>query len=609
MPPSVCLVMPRAVGCSVSTLALALFAGALPAQDSSMAARDTLKRRPRVISSQVVLDSTLFHDLPLTTVRAVLDLQPGVGETRDPRGVSLRGSDPAGTAVYIDGALVTNGNRTTNLLLGTNGIATGVVTLGAVGATVGDAQAGAISFFRSSGGRVLRASLRYRTDNVGFDPWRNVGLNLIEARVGGPVVAGATFFTALTLNGSQSLDAAKLQDIQSPVYIMSGVDTVVREPVAFGNPSSDTVDFAIPRFVQVSGYCDPARNYGVSCQGLKQPFSANGSVAWEGKAERTYGDGSRVSLTGIVSRAQARDFPGFALYNPSEYSGTRVRSSAWIANWVHRLAALTLSANLSRQADDRISGPLIRQSELDSRDPLGGFLLKPLDFLIDFNTTHSVTLNGVTTAGVHYLDDTQVRCLLAATAYCSGLVLYYQRNDLQELQPYRMNPYAVEPSGLGRFPTSGLELGPTLAQERRWGLHGDIEWRTNAANRINLGAELRKYDTKLFTSGMISAFGMDAHHEQPVSQALYAEDRLELADLTVVAGLRWDRFDSRALYPGTPGRITTDTFPFDPADPTKHFVRARPHAAVSPSLQVGFAVARSFDVWFSAARQVSTPTF
>src|SRR5258708_19256969 len=169
-----------------------------------MAARGALKRRPRVISSQVVLDSNLFHDLPLTTVRAVLDLQPGVGETHDPRGVSLRGSDPAGTAVYIDGALVTNGNRTTNLLLGTNGIATGVVTLGAVGATVGDAQAGAISFFTPSGRRVLRASMLYRTDNVGFHPWRNVGLNLIPPRGGGPVAARATLCSPLTLHGTHS---------------------------------------------------------------------------------------------------------------------------------------------------------------------------------------------------------------------------------------------------------------------------------------------------------------------------------------------------------------------------------------------------------------------
>jgi len=602
--------MPRAVGCSVSTLALALFAGALPAQDSSMAARDTLKRRPRVISSQVVLDSTLFHDLPLTTVRAVLDLQPGVGETRDPRGVSLRGSDPAGTAVYIDGALVTNGNRTTNLLLGTNGIATGVVTLGAVGATVGDAQAGAISFFTPSGGRVLRASLRYRTDNVGFDPWRNVGLNLIEARVGGPVVAGATFFTALTLNGSQSLDAAKLQDVQSPVYIMSGVDTVVREPVAFGNPSSDTVNFAIPRFVQVSGYCDPARNYGVSCQGLKQPFSANGSVAWEGKAERTYGDGSRVSLTGIASRAQVRDFPGVRLYNPSEYTGSRVASSAWIVIWVQRVSpAVTVNANLSRQADDRIAGPLIGQSELASRDPLGGFLLKPLDFLIDFTTTHSVKIAGVTTAGVHYTDDVQVQCLLAGLAYCSDQVPFFQRNDLQESQPFRMNPYGVEQSGLGPFPTSGLETGPTLQRERRWALRGGVEWRTSPSNHVGLGAEARHYDTKLFTSGMISVFAMSAYHEQPVSQALYAEDRLQLADLTLVAGLRWDRFNSRALYPRTPGRISTDTLPLDPTDPTKNFVKASAHSALSPSIQAGFVVSPRLDVWFSAARQVAMPPF
>src|SRR5689334_18805619 len=98
--------MPRAHRCVRFSLLLSLVAVTLAGQDSAAARRDTLKRRPVVVTSQVVLDSTLFHDLPLTTVREALDLQLGVVETRDPLGVSLRGSDPAGTAVYIDGALV-----------------------------------------------------------------------------------------------------------------------------------------------------------------------------------------------------------------------------------------------------------------------------------------------------------------------------------------------------------------------------------------------------------------------------------------------------------------------------------------------------------------------
>src|SRR6266566_6753560 len=167
--------MPR-VSLNLPLASLNLVAVALAGQDSLAAPRDTLKRHARPITSQAVFDSAFAHDLPITDVRQLLDLLPGVVETRDARGVSLRGSDPGGTAVYVDGALITNGNRTTDLLFGTNGIATGTVTAGAVGAAVGDAQSGAISLLTPSGGPALRASLRYRTDNVGFDPWRNVGL-------------------------------------------------------------------------------------------------------------------------------------------------------------------------------------------------------------------------------------------------------------------------------------------------------------------------------------------------------------------------------------------------------------------------------------------------
>lgn len=585
----------------------------LAAQDSAGAVRDSVKRRPH-ITSQVLLDSAAFHDLPITELRGLLILQPGVIESNDPRGPSLRGSDPGATGVYVDGALVQGGGGTSQLLLGTNSIAGATLTTGATGADVLEGEAGALAITVPSGGPRLAASLRYRTDDVGLNWWRNIGFNRVEATAAGPAVFGVRFFGAATLDGRQSQETQQLRDVQAPVYVMSGVDTVVHEPVAFGNPTSDTVDVAIPRFVQYSGYCDPARNYGQDCQGLRLPFTAAGSVALTGKLTRPYGNGSSVSVTALASRAQSRAFPGSSLYDPDSYTGSRVVSSAVVANWSHHLGQpdrpLVLHATISRQADEQVSGMLTGASDLASRDPFGGFLLKPLDFLVGFDAMHDVNINGTTQSGVHYLDDRQVQCLLVSTSYCLDQVPYLNRDDLQPAQPFRLNPYGVEQSARLPLFTQGLGGGTDLAKETRWQERVGVDWHPDARQLLRAGIDNISFDTRRYAIGsVISPFGMTAYHEQPVRRGAWLEDRLDLADVTVAVGVRWDRFDSRALYPRTPGRITTDTLPFDPADPTKNFLRASAHTALSPHLQLGFAVTPQLDVRFSAARQVATPSF
>src|SRR5213078_2451800 len=111
-------------------------------------------------------------------------------------------------AVYIDGALISRAG------LGTNAIEQAAVTTGAVGVEAGDAQSGLISFVTPAGGRQWRAALRYRTDDVGFDAWRNVGLHRVEASVGGPVRDNLSFFTAVIVNGQMSLESGEDRDVQ-----------------------------------------------------------------------------------------------------------------------------------------------------------------------------------------------------------------------------------------------------------------------------------------------------------------------------------------------------------------------------------------------------------
>ncbi len=445
--------------------------------------------QPRVVepaSWSVVIDSARFHDLPSTDPRQVIDLQRGVMETSSPKGVSLRGSAPGEAATYIDGALIRNGQRgEADLVLGANAIHQAWLTTGGLAADVGDAASGAVSFLTRTGSERWRGSLHYRTDDVAFDAWGNVGLHRVEASIGGPVGGGLTLFTAVTLNGQQSLDTEKNRDVQAPVYVVGGIDTIVHQPERWGVDPTDSAFVAIPRFVQYGGGCDAAGNDGVDCQGLRVPLTANGSLAWQGRIQESYGRGSLVGLTGLASRAQQRDYPGVSLYNPSNYTGTSAANTAAILNWRQVLGPWTerapiLSVNVSYQRDTRISGPLTRQADLDSRSPFGGFLLKPLDYVVNPTSTYSVRIQDSVYADVRYLDDRQLQCVQAGEGACRHPVAYLNDNALNSVMPYRMNPYGVEQSTSFPLWTAGADNGRVLAREARWQCRAELAWQVGA---------------------------------------------------------------------------------------------------------------------------------
>ncbi|HUL01591.1 MAG TPA: TonB-dependent receptor [Gemmatimonadales bacterium] len=592
-------------------------------------------------TSRTFIDEAALHDLPITTPRGAIALETGVTDVGSPQGVSLRGSDPAGTGTFVDGAPVRNGQRgEVDLVLGTNGIAEAAVTTGVLDAGIGNAEGGAISYLTPSGAGGWRGSVRYRSDYPGFDAWQNVGLNLLEARLRGPITGRLTFFTAATLTGQQSLETQKGRDTQAPVYVMGGVDTVVQQPRTWGMSPTDTTAFQVPQFIEYTGNCDASQNYGVDCQGLRVPYTANGSFSWQGKLQQTYGVGSLFSITGIASRAQQRNFPGQDIYNPLNYTGASLSSYAAIANWRQALSqGLALEVNASYQSDRRSSGPLENASELDSRDPFGGFLVAPLHYVTDFSTTHTVQILTEHYSDVHYLDDRQIQCLLAGEGACQDNVPFLNDNSLNSVQPYRLNPYAAEQSNRLSLWTGGMDNPVDLSQETRLRTRVSVDWLSRGAGRFRAGGEVQRFEAARYDAqGMNSSLGLDAYREQPVAAGAFLEDRLDLGDVVIVGGVRYDYYDSRASYPFTPGRISTRpalpsdsvcypagetrptgvpecgilpgaTEPFDPLDPTASFVRAPSHSTWSPRIQFLYSLNPRSDFRFSYGRQAQVPPY
>jgi outer membrane receptor for ferrienterochelin and colicin len=236
------------------------------------------------VTSKSIMSGAVIEKLPVNDIREALRLEPGVVESGNSKGLVIRGGRPGEAAIFVDGVLVRNSQMgQTNLQLGVNALEEASVTTGAVGAEFGEAQSGVFAFVTKSGGQRYQGNLSLSTDQVG-ELWRNVGQHRIEGSFGGPIASDLTFFLGGTATGNQSIDTQLDRDVERPIYVASGVDTVVHQPVDFGDPLSDTINVEIPRFVQYSGYCGnspvAARNEARhlqqlrwECQGLRLPLS------------------------------------------------------------------------------------------------------------------------------------------------------------------------------------------------------------------------------------------------------------------------------------------------------------------------------------------------
>ncbi len=142
------------------------------------------------VTSKTSVTSADLQNLPVEDLRNILNLQPGVVESGKAKGVSIRGGRPGEAATYIDGVLVRNGqggNQATfhALDVGTNAVEEASVTTGALAAEFGDAESGVLSYVTKAGGQRYQGSFSYQTDDI--NAWQNVGLNRLEASLGGPI--------------------------------------------------------------------------------------------------------------------------------------------------------------------------------------------------------------------------------------------------------------------------------------------------------------------------------------------------------------------------------------------------------------------------------------
>jgi len=570
------------------------------------------------VTSKAIVSGELVDHLPVDDVRSVIALTPGVVESGSGAGVSIRGGRPGEANVYIDGAPVrgvNNGAQRVNL--GTNMIEEASVTTGALGVEFSDAQSGVISYTTRAGGSKPEGSFSYETDEP-FSDAVSLGLNRFEGSLGGPVpgVQNLRLFGSAVVQGqltqSGGMDAEK-----QPLFMRAGVDTVIQSV----DPKTSSIkNVALPRYAQYSGTCgsfgssaDPLaqaiqNNYGFECQGLRRPMDWSTSIATQAKLLYTYGSGSSVSLTGIANGDQSRTTPGRALNDPSIYRGTHLWQRLGILNLNHQVSrsaerSLAINANLSWARDRSLDGPLSPSSEQDTRTPGLGVYLGSLNFAGLDNFPFPIT-------------DQTIRDLRTNSGSRGIPLTPALAPDVQ--QSGRLNPYAMSTQQL--WPTDGFAVGATTLQETRLTGRVVVDWQANRYHRFTLGGDYKHTDLAYWSSNVARQIFMDAYVVHPIQSGLFAADRLDLGDVVLEVGARYDYYNSHALFSNTPLYISSagpnSWNPLSATNDTAYanslartFTPAVGHHTISPRLRVSFPITEQTAFRLSYSHQVQSPEF
>jgi outer membrane receptor for ferrienterochelin and colicin len=627
-------------------------------QTQPLVPRDEVTTKQRV-------DGQFADNLPVDRIEQVLRLQPGV--TADNYGnLSIRGGRNREAATYIDGVPVQAGYRgdrfagatATQISVATNSFEEASVTTGSSSAEFGNAKSGIISIVTKTGGSDYQGSFSYESDEP-FGVNHSLGLNRVQGSFSGPLAGRLTFALSGSLEGQKAIeDGFNSQDV--PIFLQAGVDTTVRQvSILTDDPATpfderltaDTTDVPVYNFAVSRGTCDQfanagadgvtgpdgayiqkiQNNFGLDCNGVRLPATAKTLYTASGKLNYTYGTGSRVSLSVAASRNHGHAYPSTSpiryLNNLSligSLQGFSSRNRLGTLNWTQNLSksaerALALDVALSYQQDQTVQGPLLPESDLSTRDPFGGFILKPMHFLFDFdnfpiddNLINNIRINQGRVTPYDANNGAQYNVVDQLRNDPYGVYGLYQNF----VNTQALDSWTFGESG-GPANSGGGTSAINLYRENRYIGKATLDWQADRYNRLKFGGEFTRYSIKSYASFLASKLFEDAYIEKPIRWNGFVEDRLDLGDVVVVGGLRYDYYDTRASRPvATDSLGNTYRFPristmpgFDPANPTAAFKRDDSHKYLSPHVQVSFPVTDRTNFRLSYSHQVQTPDF
>lgn len=515
--------------------------------------RNPLVPRDQVSSKAIVTGETI-DNLPLDQSASIITLQPGVITTND--GFSIRGSREGEHGVFVDGVPVRNlrtGSAQT-VELGTNVLEQVDVTTGGIAARYGNAQSGVVNYVTRTGGSELGGSVSFMTDRLAPQDIRG-GFSRGEASVGGPVpfLNNLSFFVGTTLEGRKY--GSQPQDHPFPTFVPVGVDTtftLARRGQTEG--AVDSVQVVVPNFVEWEN-------------GPTLPTRVADEINLTSNLSYGLGRGSSLRLTHNYNRDQSITRGATAIMNPDAWRGgfssrNMFTLSGYFLVTQSAERALALDLKASYQDEWNQQGELDRAYLESHLFPAFGFNARSLDFVFDpdqYPVTEEMILalrSGVLPPRI--------------ASIMPGRSDLVQRQSVAGIsQSLRLNPYAMRSgwqiSGIGNSSQS-------YQDENRWYFSGTADWQMNRFNRIWLGGEVTRADTRTMSVPLYDE-RPSASHYQPVTAGVFLQDRLDLGDVVLEGGLRMDYYNPDGEFPRIPGFVTNlpdslkaDAFRLRPGD-------------------------------------------
>jgi len=594
-------------------------------------------------STKSIVQGAVVDQLPLDNATNIVVLQPGVVQTNSGR--TIRGGRANEEAVFIDGVLVRSfgQGRADNVNLPTNALEQVDVNIGAFSAEFGEGQSGVVSFVTRSGGPQFTGSLTYFTDQV-TNSWR-INFNRAELTLGGPIFGPLTFFFAGTANGR---DAFTNQDAPTR-YVVDGIDSCpsgsqyaslcdAGDPAIFDldkpgfttTGAVDVVPVAAPNFVP----WDNARTV---------PSNWNQGVLFSGNLNWQLPRGSRVNFSYTRNRNQTYGIgTGFGTqFNPDNIDGTLNTKNVFTLGWFQTITQsaeqqLALDLRASYQTDRFQGGMLDPSWWQDNQDPFLGFTFGNIDFMVpeDFQIQGQNAFD---------FGDELVNAYRSGAITIDSQVVYPQRlgaltanQGVAGVGSLRYNPYGrLTGYNFGGTGVGGLQQ----INEDRLQLRGTIDWQLGRFNRIKTGVEYMNIDLTSNTVRLYSPSAPIVPEQSSVTKiGAFLQDRLDIGDLVLEGGIRFDYLDPGVDYSVTPGFVfnVPDSLQagyvrYDPASGTyvdkfdtpcggvsasnpngtcqSNFIEAQTKSEFSPRLGASFPVTPTSTFRLSYGRFVQTPAF
>ena len=616
------------------------------------AAKNALVPRDVVTTKQTVTGDMVSR-LPVDRIQQALALQPGVVQvgncgTNLPCSplISVRGGRVDQNATYIDGVPVQNGIHTgqgtagggnqvagsPQLTVATNGFEEASITTGASSAAFGNAQGGIINISTKGGGTTLSGNLGYETGLLGLS-YYGQGLNTFKGSIGGPIGKHLNFFISAAVEGTNATHGGN-HGWLFPGYSRVAIDTAFTIAAAGkGNTTgvpTDSVKVNVYDYAVTFGGCDNtaaqggykgannaamAANYGYKCYANQAYATPSTNYFTSDKLNYTFGQGSRITLSynysGNQNRNQISDGRTFGTV-----SGSNVATLNWNQTLIKTAGhQLTLDAYVSRQWNNQVTSSLTASSESATRSSPGGFILHKLAF--DVNPTD------------YPVDSQLIYHILTATQnHRIGITDPKNTSQYNGLGTFNQN---APQDGVGAFAGGGGgsdQSGLAYRYENRSIGIVNLDFQADRYNRLKVGGQVTSskilnYVASTGGGGVFPITYENGHLSgggKPIQYNAYAEDRLDLGDVVLVAGIRYDKYDTKAwrwneypLISSRPGFTPDSLFCPVGAKPSAvakcALIQDPSHNYLSPHVQVSFPVTDKTNFRLSYAQNVQSPDF